>query len=333
WLPLLRWLRSRQWLPSRQPSLLRDGDVYAWSRQAMLPRQVLQWLRSRRWLPLLRLRQWHQSRQWRRSRPELPAGHPGRKPASPTRRRRKLRKGLKGCASYSWISLIWAALNGPQCDYWGYCYTRAIGVTARSPRNNKVISPGGRLPMTQSVYRLSALRLRWSPFTVAPASYPRVRRSSLSSRYSAISSLNARATTLRLAPDCSPVRRGRCCTSTSITFALRPASRAISSVEIIAPCARKSIPSSFSRLNNLKPQSISLIVMPSRTRTRTVHALPLILRIRWSARCIRRPATTSYSGTNGVKRSRSEGSNCPSPSHSSTYGRVAARIPEITAPP
>ena len=52
-----------------------------------------------------------QSRQWR---PELQAGHPGRKPALPTRRRRKLRKGLKGCASYSWISLIWAALNGSQ---------------------------------------------------------------------------------------------------------------------------------------------------------------------------------------------------------------------------
>jgi hypothetical protein len=43
--------------------------------------------------------------------------------------------------------------------------------------------------------------------------------SSLNSRYSAISSLNARATTLRLAPDCSPVSRGKCWTSTSFTFA------------------------------------------------------------------------------------------------------------------
>ena len=40
-----------------------------------------------------------------------------RKPASPTRWRRKLRRGLKGCASYCWISLIWAARNGPQRDY------------------------------------------------------------------------------------------------------------------------------------------------------------------------------------------------------------------------
>ena len=39
---------------------------------------------------------------------------PGRKPASPSRWRRKLRRGLIGCASYSWISLIWAALNGSQ---------------------------------------------------------------------------------------------------------------------------------------------------------------------------------------------------------------------------
>jgi hypothetical protein len=38
----------------------------------------------------------------------------GRMPASPTRWRRGLRKQLKGCASYSWISLIWAALNGSQ---------------------------------------------------------------------------------------------------------------------------------------------------------------------------------------------------------------------------
>src|SRR5271154_1363109 len=44
-------------------------------------------------------------------------------------------------------------------------------------------------------------------------------RSALSSRYSAMSSLNARATTLRFAPDCSPVTRGRCCTSTSVTLA------------------------------------------------------------------------------------------------------------------
>jgi hypothetical protein len=43
----------------------------------------------------------------------LPQG-PVRKPASPSRWRRKLRRGLIGCASYSWISLIWAALNGSQ---------------------------------------------------------------------------------------------------------------------------------------------------------------------------------------------------------------------------
>ena len=39
---------------------------------------------------------------------------PGQMPASPSRWRRKLRRGLIGCASYSWISLIWAALNGSQ---------------------------------------------------------------------------------------------------------------------------------------------------------------------------------------------------------------------------
>jgi len=43
---------------------------------------------------------------------QLPA--PGRMRESPSRWRRKLRKGSIGCASYSWISLIWAALNGSQ---------------------------------------------------------------------------------------------------------------------------------------------------------------------------------------------------------------------------
>jgi hypothetical protein len=42
---------------------------------------------------------------------------PVQMPASPSRWRRKLRRGLIGCASYSWISLIGAALNGSQCDY------------------------------------------------------------------------------------------------------------------------------------------------------------------------------------------------------------------------
>ena len=39
---------------------------------------------------------------------------PGRKQASPSRWRKTPRRGLIGCASYSWISLIWAALNGSQ---------------------------------------------------------------------------------------------------------------------------------------------------------------------------------------------------------------------------
>ena len=175
-LPLLLPLRLPQHqLLSQPPRLLRPpscgDDAYGWSPPAMLPRQVLRWLRSRRsprWLPMRQSRPLRQSRQSRRSRPELQAGYPGRKPASPTRRRRKLRKGLKGCASYSWISLIWAALNGPQCDYQGYCYTRAIGVTAGFSRIDKAFCRAGRSAMTQSVYRLSALRLRLSPFTVSP---------------------------------------------------------------------------------------------------------------------------------------------------------------------
>jgi len=178
-LPLLLPLRLPQHqLLSQPPRLLRPpscgDDAYGWSPPAMLPRQVLRWLRSRRsprWLPMRQsrpLRQSRQSRRSRRARPELQAGYPGRKPASPTRRRRKLRKGLKGCASYSWISLIWAALNGPQCDYQGYCYTRAIGVTAGFPRIDKAFCRASRSAMTQPVYRLSALRLRLSPFTVPP---------------------------------------------------------------------------------------------------------------------------------------------------------------------
>src|SRR5208282_3038861 len=38
----------------------------------------------------------------------VPPQGPEQMPASPTRWRRKLPKELKGCASYSWISLIWA---------------------------------------------------------------------------------------------------------------------------------------------------------------------------------------------------------------------------------
>jgi len=39
---------------------------------------------------------------------------PERMPASQSRWRKTPRRGLIGCASYSWISLIWAALNGSQ---------------------------------------------------------------------------------------------------------------------------------------------------------------------------------------------------------------------------
>ena len=166
-LPLLLPLRLPQHqLLSQPPRLLRPpscgDDAYGWSPPAMLPRQVLRWLRSRRsprWLPMRQsrpLRQSRQSRRSRRSRPELQAGYPGRKPASPTRRRRKLRKGLKGCASYSWISLIWAALNGPQCDYQGYCYTRAIGVTAGFPRIDKAFCRGR--PVGNDAIGVSSIR-------------------------------------------------------------------------------------------------------------------------------------------------------------------------------
>jgi hypothetical protein len=101
--------------PSRssKPSCDGDDDAWWWTSMEPLPEQ-----------PCSTQPQ---------ARPSEPP--PGRTPASPTRWRKQLRKVLKGCASYSWISLISAALNGPRVSLLGYCYSRAMGLAARSPRN------------------------------------------------------------------------------------------------------------------------------------------------------------------------------------------------------
>src|SRR5271154_5293155 len=104
-----------------------DGDDAWGSRPVTIPR------RARPCSPLLR------------------ATRPAPKLASPTLRRRKLRKELKGCASYSWISLISGSLMDRNVTIKGI----AIPVPSGSQQDpHERLRPFCRpelCPMTQSV--------------------------------------------------------------------------------------------------------------------------------------------------------------------------------------